>query len=100
MVTYKSKATYFIQGFHKEYKDFIFHGKGGIFDHVKSIRTTSREPNNDLPNLVGRNDVEGLLREAFVVDVSSNDIVHDVDNEPLDEGVEPFDMYDGRIPSE
>ncbi|KAJ8422325.1 LOW QUALITY PROTEIN: hypothetical protein Cgig2_011617 [Carnegiea gigantea] len=38
--------------------------------------------------------MEGLLRAAFGIDIpgSRDDILHDVVDKPLDEGVEPFDM--------
>jgi len=45
--------------------------------------------------------MDGLLRVAFGVDIprSKDGILHDVINEPLDEGVEPFDMYADQISS-
>ncbi|KAJ8423164.1 hypothetical protein Cgig2_026197 [Carnegiea gigantea] len=56
------------KGFYKEYKHLIFHGKGGILDHVKRKGSTSQETNNDPCNIIGRDDMEGLLRAAFGVD--------------------------------
>ena len=46
--------------------------------------------------------MEGLLRAAFGVDIPrcKVDILHDVVDEPLDEGVEPFDTYGEQISSE
>ena len=81
------------KGFHKEYNRFIFHGKGDILDHVKYRGSTSRETITNLPNFIGGDDIEGLLGATFGVDIprSKNDILHDVVDEPLDEGVEPFD---------
>ncbi|KAJ8439985.1 hypothetical protein Cgig2_008368 [Carnegiea gigantea] len=73
--------------------------QGDILDHVKYRGSTSRETNNDPSNFVGQDDVEGLLRAAFGVDIpgSRDDIVHDVVDKPLDEGVKPFDMKRGCI---
>ncbi|KAJ8423636.1 hypothetical protein Cgig2_007645 [Carnegiea gigantea] len=84
------------KGFYKEYKHFIFHGKGDILDHMKHRGSTSRETNNDLPNFIGQDDVEGLLRAAFGVNIpgSRDDTVYDAVDKSLDEGVEPFYMYD------
>ncbi|KAJ8423196.1 hypothetical protein Cgig2_019238 [Carnegiea gigantea] len=80
------------KGFHKEYKHFIFHGKGDILDHVKYRGSTSREITIDPPNFTSGDDMEGLLRAAFGVDMPrcKHDILHDVVDEPLDEEVEPF----------
>ncbi|KAJ8437413.1 LOW QUALITY PROTEIN: hypothetical protein Cgig2_008766 [Carnegiea gigantea] len=82
------------KGFYEEYKHFIFHGKGDILDHVKHRGSTSPDTNNDLPNIVGQDDMEGSLRVAFGVDIlgSGNDILHDVVDKPLNEGVEPLDI--------
>ncbi|KAJ8439470.1 hypothetical protein Cgig2_008501 [Carnegiea gigantea] len=68
------------KGFYKEYKHFIFHGKGDVLDHVKHRGSTSRETNNDPPNFVGQDDMEALLKAAFVIPGSRDDIVHDVEN--------------------
>ncbi|KAJ8441164.1 hypothetical protein Cgig2_024893 [Carnegiea gigantea] len=57
------------KGFHKEYKHFIFHGKEGILDHIKYGGSTSREINIDPPNFTSGDDMEGLLRAAFEVDM-------------------------------
>jgi len=80
------------KGFHKEYKHFIFHGKGDILDHVKYRGSTSRETNIEPPNFTSGDDMEGLLRAAFGVDMPrcKDDILYDVVDEPLDEEVEPF----------
>ena len=44
--------------------------------------------------------MDGLLRVAFGVNIHRlyGDIVPDVVDGPLDEGVEPFDVYDEQIP--
>ena len=44
--------------------------------------------------------MDGQLRAAFGVDIhrSGDDIVPDVVDEPLDEGLEPFNVYDEQIP--
>ncbi|KAJ8429406.1 hypothetical protein Cgig2_025593 [Carnegiea gigantea] len=83
------------KGFHKEYKHFIFHGKGDILDHVKYRGSTSREINIDPSNFTSGDDMEGLLKAAFGVDMPrcKDGILHDVVNEPLDEEVEPFLIY-------
>lgn len=57
------------KGFYKEYKHFIFHGKGDILEHVKHRGSNGGEKNNDMPNFVGRDDMGGLLRAAFGVDI-------------------------------
>jgi len=46
--------------------------------------------------------MEGLLRVAFRSDIPrcKDDILHDVVDEPVDEGVEPFDIYGDQISSE
>ena len=45
--------------------------------------------------------MEGLLRAAFGVDIlgSRDDILHDVVDKLLGEGVGPFDMYDDHMTS-
>ena len=88
------------KGFHKEYTHFFFHGKVDILDRVKHKASTSEETNDNPPKLVGKDDMDGLLRAAFGVDIhwSGDDIVPNVVDEPLDEGVEPCDVYDEQIP--
>ncbi|KAJ8435735.1 hypothetical protein Cgig2_017714 [Carnegiea gigantea] len=60
---------------------------GDILDHVKYRGSTSREINIDLPNFTSGDDMEGLLKAAFGVDMPKckDDILHDVVDEPLDE---------------
>ncbi|KAJ8442432.1 hypothetical protein Cgig2_018709 [Carnegiea gigantea] len=86
----------------KEYKHFIFHGKGDVLDHVKYKGSTSREINIDPSNFTSGDDMDGLLKATFGVDIyrCKDDILHDVVDEPLDEGVEPFDIYGDQISSE
>ncbi|KAJ8431283.1 hypothetical protein Cgig2_014329 [Carnegiea gigantea] len=73
-------------------------GEGDILDHVKYRGSTSREINIDPPNFTSGDDMEGLLRAAFGVDMprSKDDILHDVVDEPLDEEVEPFLINDDQ----
>lgn len=61
---------------------------------MKYRGSTSREKITNPPNFIGGDDMEGLLRATFGVDIprSKDDILHDVVDEPLDEGVKPFDM--------
>jgi len=88
------------KGFHKEYTDFFFHGKVDILDCVKHKGSTSQQTNDNPPKLVGKDDIDGLLRVAFKVDIhrSGDDIVPNVVDEPFDEGLEPCDIYDKQIP--
>ncbi|KAJ8433623.1 hypothetical protein Cgig2_023562 [Carnegiea gigantea] len=90
------------KGFHREYKHFIFHGKGDILDDIKYRGSTSQETNIDPSNFTSVDDMKGLLRAAFGVDIPrcKDDILHDVVDEPLDEKVEPFEIYDDQISSE
>ena len=83
------------KGFHKKHRNFIFHGKGDIFDHVKYRGSRSRETKINPPNVIGGDDMEGLLRVAFEGDISrsKDDILHDVVDKLLDERVESFGMY-------
>ncbi|KAJ8423304.1 hypothetical protein Cgig2_022098 [Carnegiea gigantea] len=68
--------------------------KGDTLDHVKYRGSTSREINIDPPNFISGDDMEGLLRAAFRVDIprSKDDILHDVVDEPLAERVEYIDV--------
>ena len=88
------------KGFHKEYKDFFFHGQVDILDRVKRKGSTSQEINDNPSKLVGKDNMDGLLRAAFGVDIhrSADDTIPNVVDELLDEGVEPCDVYDEQIP--
>ncbi|KAJ8439077.1 hypothetical protein Cgig2_018471 [Carnegiea gigantea] len=68
-----------------------------VLDHVKHRGSTSRETNNDPPNFVGQDDMEALLKAAFVIPGSRDDIVHDVADKTLDEGLESFHILNCKI---
>lgn len=90
------------KGFYKEYKNFIFHGRGDILELLKYKGSTSQESFNEPMNSVGRDDMGGLLRAAFGVHIpSSNDqIVDYVLREPISEVERHFIMQDDQYSHE
>jgi len=54
------------KGFHKECKDFFFHGKVDILDRVKYKGSTSQEINDNPSKLVGKDNMDNHYLELVL----------------------------------